>query len=62
VKPYAQSAFDCREQRATKDQQFEMNVEKILQTDGKVSNSSTTVQIVDFPTIKLENIDKRAVP
>jgi hypothetical protein len=51
---------DCRKQRATKNQLFETIVEEIMQSNGKVAISSTTLQIVDFPAIKLDNFDKRA--
>jgi hypothetical protein len=51
---------DYRKQRATKNQLFETFVEEIMQSDGKVAISSTTLPIVDFPAIKLDNFEKRA--
>jgi small-conductance mechanosensitive channel len=46
--------IDYKKRRSTKDILFEMIINEITQTDGKVAIASTTLQLVDLPVVKID--------
>ncbi len=53
---------DYKKRRLIKDKLFELIINEITRTDGKVAIASTTLQLVDLPVVKLDIPDRNMQP